>query len=94
MVDRSLLACLWAAPMIGIAKADFLPWWFAVCIGCLWCLVCAVAEPLYDWGVRIRRKIGLVRLADWSERMKPRLLPAARVALLIMALISFAAALL
>lgn len=47
---------------------------------------------LYDLGTAIRRKMGLTRLAEWGERMKPRLLPPARLGLLIMALISFASA--
>jgi len=87
-----LLGCTWAVPMIGINQAAGVPWWFFVCIGCFWLIVCAAAEPLYDWGIRIRRKMGLTRLADWGERMKPRLLPPARLALLIMALISLATA--
>ena len=87
-----LLGCTWAVPMIGINKAGF-PWWFSICVGCFWIVVCVTAEPLYDWGIRIRRKLGMARLADWGERMKPRILPPARVALLIMASVSFVAAL-
>ena len=83
-----LLGCTWAVPMIGINKAGF-PWWFFVCIGCFWTVVCVMAEPLYDWGIRVRRKLGMARLADWGEMMKSRLLPPARLALAIMALISF-----
>jgi len=88
-----VLACTWAAPMIGIKKAGF-PWWFFVCVGCFWLVVCAAAKPLYDWGIHVRRKLGLVRLADLGERLRPRLLPPARLALLIMAVISFVAAVL
>ena len=36
----------------------------------------------------------MVRLADWGERMKPRVLPPARLALLLMALISLVVGLL
>ena len=89
----AVLAGTWALPMIGIKKAGY-PWWFFVCTGCFWLIVCAAAEPLYDWGIRIRRKLGMARLADWGERMKPRLLPPARLALLIISLISFVTAVL
>lgn len=88
-----LLGCAWAVPMMGSKQAG-MPWWFFICVGCFWCAVCVLAEPLYDWGIRIRRELGLVRLANWGERMKPNLLPPARLALLIMALISFAAGIL
>jgi len=82
-----VLACAWVLPMMGIKAAGF-PWWFFVGVGCLWSVVCVAAEPLYDWGIRIRKRMGMARLADWGERMKPRVLPPARLALLIMALIS------
>ena len=88
-----VLAGTWAAPVMAIRRAGF-PVWFFVCLGCFWMVVCLAAEPLYDWGVDFRRKLGMARLADFGERMKPRLLPPARLALCIMAAISFAAALL
>jgi hypothetical protein len=79
--------------MIGIRKAGF-PWWFFLCMACLWSIVLVKAEPLYDWGIRIRRRLGMVRVADWGERMKPRVLPPSRLALLIMAVISLVVGLL
>lgn len=77
--------------MIGIRNTGF-PWWFFVDVGCFWCLAGITAGPLYDLGIAIRRKLGMARLADWGERMKPRLLPPARLALFVMAVIRFAAA--
>ena len=65
-----------------------------VAVGLFWCIVFSLAEPLYDWGVRLRRKMGMVRVADFAERMKRRVLPPAWLALVIMALISFVAAIL
>ena len=56
-----------------------------------WFFIFVVAEPLYDWGVRLRRKLGMMRLTELGERMKPRVLPPARLALFLMALISLAA---
>ncbi len=88
-----LLGSTWALPMIGIRKAGF-PWWFFVGFSCFWIAVCLVADPMYDWGVRLRRRMGMIRLADFAERMKPRVLPPARMALLLMALISLLAGLL
>lgn len=87
-IVMSLLACGWLVPMIG-ARAAGLPWWFFVSVGAFWCLVCAAAGPLYEWGIRARRKLGMKRPADLGERMRPRLLPPARLALLITAAISF-----
>ena len=87
-----LLAAAWSIPMIGIRRAGA-PAWFFIGLGLFWLTVCAAAGPLYDWGILLRRQLGMNRLADFAERVKPRLLPPARMALLIMALISLAAAL-
>jgi len=86
----AVLGAGWVFPVIGMKKAGC-PWWVFLCMAGLWFLVFVVAEPLYDWGVRLRRKLGLVRLAELGERMKPRVLPPARLALLLMALISLVA---
>lgn len=88
-----LLGSTWVLPMLGIKKAG-LPGWSFLCIACLWVVVFFTADPLYDWGIRVRRRLGMARLADWGERMKPRVLPPARLALLVMALISLVVGLL
>ena len=90
-VILTAVAILWILPMYGLRREGF-PTWFFFCIGLFWLLVCMTAGPLYDWGTDIRRKLGMRRLADFAERNRPQLLPAARIALAIMAAISFAAA--
>ena len=79
----------WALPMYG-ARAAGLAWPFYVAAGCLWGVVAAFAGPLYDLGIRVRRGLGMTKLAEWSEGVKPRILPPARAALAVMALVSFA----
>ena len=88
-----LLAGAWSLPVIGLRRAGF-PSWFFICLGLFWLFIFTQAEPLYDWGVAVRRRLGMRRLADYAERMKLQLLPPARLALLIMAAISFAGVLL
>ena len=83
-----ILGSAWVLPMLGARQAQ-LPGVFFVCVGCLWTVVFAFAPPMYDWGIRVRRKMGMNALADWGERMRPTLLPPVRLALLTMALISF-----
>lgn len=83
-----LLGSAWILPMFGARQAQ-LPRLLFVCIGCMWAVVCVVAAPMYDWGIRVRRKMGMEALADLAERRRPQLLPPVRLALLIMALISF-----
>ena len=78
------LGCLWWLPMLG-ARAGGLPWYFFAAIAALWGVVLLFVRPLYDWGTKISRKLGQERMADLRERLKPKLLPPVRVALLIMA---------
>jgi hypothetical protein len=70
------------------AKAHDTPWFFFVAVAALWIVALLAAEPLYDFGTNLLRKLGRDRLADFRERLKPKVLPPARVALLIMALVS------
>lgn len=83
-----LLGCAWVVPM-ALANRAGAPWPFFVGLGCFWLLVVALSGPLYDAGISIRRKMGMKSFADWGERMRPRILPLGRVALLIMSVISF-----
>ena len=92
-VVLGFLGATWLLPMIGIGMAGFACWFF-LCVACLWSVVFVTTDPLYDWEIRIRRRLGIVRLADWGELMKPRVLPPARLALLIIALISLVVGLL
>lgn len=67
-------------------------WWPMVpALGCAWAL--PMWEALYGVKVRVRRRLGTTKLAGRGARMRPRVLPPARVALAIMALVSFAFAL-
>ena len=74
--------------MLGLRQSG-VPWWFFMGWGIFWYGLFIVTEPLYEWGIRLRRKLGLRRLAEWGERMKPEVLPPTRWALLFMAGISF-----
>ena len=47
-----------------------------------------LVQPLDDWGTILLRKLGSDRLADLRDRLKPKVLPPARIALLIMAVVS------
>ena len=88
-----VLGCAWVLPLLGTRHVH-LGWPYFVGCGCLWAVVLVYVGPLYDWGTDLLRKLGQTRMADWRERMKPRLMGPARVALLIMAAISFVFALL
>lgn len=81
------LGCLWVLPMLGAREAN-MPQLFFVAVAALWIIVLLFAEPLYDWGTNLLKKLGCDRLADLRDRLKPKVLPPARVALLIMAVVS------
>jgi len=77
----------WIIPMLG-AKRMGEPLWFFLVFACLWFISSFAIVPLYDVGIKVRRKIGLKRLADWGERVKPQILPPLRCMLMVMAIIS------
>lgn len=81
------LSLLWVLPMYGAHSAR-MPTIFFVAVAALWTVVLVFVEPLYDWGTDLARKLGRSRLADFRERLKPTVLPPARIALLLMAAIS------
>ena len=83
----ALLGCVWIIPMIEMRRTG-LPRWLFPIIAAFWIAVFLGSGYLYEWGIRIRRKLGMTKLADWGERMKDSILPPARLALLLMALIS------
>lgn len=83
-----VLGCSWIVPLLGARQAG-IGWAFFVGVGSLWTVVCFASRLLYDLGIQIRKKLGLTALADWGERVKSRILSPARVALLIMASMSF-----
>jgi hypothetical protein len=87
------LGCLWVIPMLGSREAN-VPRLFFVAVAALWALVFSFAQPLYDWGTTLLRKLGHDRLADSRDCLKPKVLLPARVTLLIMASMSFFFALL
>jgi hypothetical protein len=86
----ALVSASWVVPMLGARQAA-LPWWFFAALALLWSALFVAVPFLYDLGTRVRRKPGLNRLADWSERERDRLLPPLRAALAAMALITLAA---
>lgn len=81
------LACLWVVPMLGVRAAN-MPRFFFVAVAAMWTVVFLFAQPLYDGRTNLLRKLGRDRLADLRDRLKPKVLPPARVALLIMAVVS------
>jgi len=86
------LGCAWVLPLIGIKSAGNVGWPFFVALGVLWAALFVWTRPLYDFGTYLLRKLKWTKMARWREEMKPRVLPPVRVALLIMAVSSFAAA--
>jgi hypothetical protein len=87
------LGCLWILPMFGAHEAN-MPRLFFVAVAVLWIVVFLFAQPLYDSGTILLRKLGRDHLADFRDRLKPEVLPPARVTLLIMAAVSIFFALL
>lgn len=83
-----LLGCSWFVPLFVLRQAQ-VGWPFFVGVGCLWSVVLVFIEPLYDWGTTLQQQLKWTAMADWRMREKPRILPPARTALLIMAASSF-----
>ena len=83
-----LVGCSWAIPMVALNRAPFGPA-ISFAVGCLWIVVFLFTARLYDWETRLTRRWGMARMAEWRERLKPRILPPARAALLVMAALSF-----
>ena len=83
-----ILGCTWVLPLAGM-KSDEMPWFFFVAIGCLWTVLFLFTRRLYDLGTALLRRIGWTAMAEWRERMKPRILNPVRLALLIMGTSSF-----
>ena len=82
------LACLWVLPMMRAHQAH-MPWMCFVGVGALWTVLFLFIRPLYDWDTGFLRKVGLIGMADFRERMKPSVLAPVRAALLIVAALSF-----
>jgi len=70
------------------AHEDNVPRLFFVAVAALWVVVFLFAQPSYDWSTNLLRKLGRDRLADFRDRLKPKVLLPARVALLIMVMVS------
>jgi len=83
------LACSWVFPMYGIHRANNLPPLFFVAMAAMWTILGVFIRPLYNQGTDLMRKLGGHRLADFREKLMPRIIPPVRAALFIMAGISF-----
>ncbi|NOZ63654.1 MAG: hypothetical protein GXO71_01685 [Caldiserica bacterium] len=81
------LGLLWAVPMFEMAQINA-PWWVFIVFSIFWAMLTVFAEPMYDWGTNIGRKSGHMRIVALRERWKNKVLPPARAALIIMAVIS------
>ena len=73
--------------MIQIHRAQA-PTWVYIIIALFWFIVAVFAEPMYDWGTGIGRRLGHSRVVELRERYKPKVLPAARAGLITIAIIS------
>jgi len=85
------ISLTWLIPMVQLRRANA-PVLAFVLLALFLCVVAAFAQPLYDLGTRIGKRLGPSRLVALRERLKPKVLPPARVALLIMAIISLVSA--
>ncbi len=81
------LSLSWIIPMAGLHRAHASVWVF-VLNALLWCIVAVFAQPMYDWGTNIGRRLGHSRVVALRERIKPKILPPIRIGLIIMAVIS------
>jgi len=77
----------WIIPMIQIHRAQA-PTWVYIIIALFWFIVAIFAEPMYNWGTGIGRRLGHSRVVELRERYKPKVLPAARAGLITIAIIS------
>ena len=76
------------------AHAANMPRLFFLAVAALWTVVLLFVQQLYDWGTGLLRRLGFNRLADFRDRVKPKMLAPGRVALLIMVAVSIVFALL
>ncbi|RLG28212.1 hypothetical protein DRN98_09845 [Methanosarcinales archaeon] len=81
------LSLFWIYPMIGLRKINA-PAWMFILFALFWCIIAVFAQPMYDWGTNIGRKLGHHRVVQLRERLKPKVLPPARAGLIIIAIIS------
>jgi len=66
---------------------------FFVASACLCIALAVFANPLFDWGNRLARRLGFNKLADFRERLRKPLLPIAQIVLVITAIIIIVATL-
>jgi len=73
---------MYAMHQIGAA------WWVFILFALFWGIIAIFSEQMYDWGTNIGKKLGHTRIVALRERLKNKVLPPARAALVIMSLIS------
>ncbi len=81
------LSFIWIGPMAAMYRISA-PSWVFIMFALFWSVVAFFATPMYDWGTNIGKRLGHSRLVALRERLKPKVLPPARVGLIIMAIIS------
>jgi hypothetical protein len=81
------LSLIWIGPMAGMKQVNA-PFWAFLIFSLFWVIVAVFAEPMYDWGTNIGRRLGHHRMVALRERLKHKVLPPARAGLIIMAIIS------
>ncbi len=81
------LAFVWIAPMMAMHRSNA-SYWIFILFALFWGVVALFAAPMYDWGTNIGKRLGHTKIVALRERLKPKVLPPARVALVIMSIIS------
>ncbi len=81
------LSFLWIAPMMAMHRNNASCWVFML-FALFWGLVALFATQMYDWGTSIGKRLGHTKIVALREKLKPSVLPPARVALVIMSIIS------
>ncbi len=83
------MSLLWLIPMTIMHRAHAPIWVFLIQTAFL-CLVAVFAEPMYEWGTSVGKRLGHTRIVALRERLQSKVLPPAKAALFIMAAMSLA----
>ncbi|OQX75131.1 MAG: hypothetical protein B6D59_00300 [Campylobacteraceae bacterium 4484_4] len=81
------LSFIWIGPMAAMKQIGA-PLWIFILFALFWSGVALFADRMYDWGTRMGKRHGHFRIVELRERYKPKVLPPARVTLIIIAIIS------
>ena len=77
----------WLIPLLLIHRLQVSAWIY-ITLALFWGTIAYFAQTMYDWATNIGKRRGHWRLVAFRERLKPKVIPAARAALIIMAIMS------